>query len=258
MLLSLLAPAEILAQDYRPSKVRGALLPEENDLLRVLQNTSFIMPSWTNEVPACDWRRVSCDDKRRVSRISWYELHLIGELHWSFFPMHLKSIDLSSNLLHGQVPFDVLPVELETLNLSGNKFYGKLDFTCLPPTLRALLLRQNEFDGAVALPTMPKSLQKLSLSMNKFTGTLDFSNLPPNLTMLSLDANAFTGSVSFPNLPKTLRWLNLTGNCLSGTVDLRSYLGRQITIKLSYNAFDEILPSDLPVNFYVRGQQMHI
>ena len=134
----------------------------------------------------------------------------------------LKSLDLSSNELSGNMDLTSLPAGLTELTLSDNQFTGNVDLASLPEGLIQLALGNNKLSGRLDLTSLPAGLQQLFLGVNELTGSLDLSSLPAQLTQLSLDVNQFTGNVNLKSLPPGLTWLSLSYNELSGWVDLTS------------------------------------
>ena len=233
-----------------PSKVRGANLPQEYELERVVRNIENPHRSWNASTSACEWNGVTCDQDMHVEDIHWSFKDLsLFEFHecsfgFEFLPQTIRSLDIGRNELSGPVQLDLLPSNLNILKIGHNKFDGGLDLTRLPCTLEHANFNKNRFEGNVDLTLLPPSLREFSsntlsgdivldvlpqimtvlvLHDNKFTGNLDLQHLPVSLEVLSCKNNCFSGLVQFDNLPPRLETLALHGNSeLHGIVDYSS------------------------------------
>ncbi|KAL4594966.1 hypothetical protein ACB092_12G057300 [Castanea dentata] len=136
----------------------------------------------------------------------------------------LKHLDLSNNLLSGQLPncFMHWP-SLVILNLAGNNFYGEVPSSLgLLSQLKTLSLSNNSFSG-----NLPLSLKNCSLlTFINFENNRFFGKVPtwigedlPQLIILILRSNKFYGSIPL-NLCwlKYLRILDLSINDISGSI----------------------------------------
>ncbi|WOG94395.1 hypothetical protein DCAR_0313690 [Daucus carota subsp. sativus] len=134
---------------------------------------------------------------------------------------HLQDLDLSNNLIDGEIPQWIWKDSLNDLDLSHNFLTGGLHHL-LQNRLFFLKLQYNTLSGS--LPDSicnSSSLEILNLSHNNFTGALPTCSrsLESSLSVLGVLINRISGS-----LPSTLsnfrmlRSLNLYGNKLEGTV----------------------------------------
>ena len=136
----------------------------------------------------------------------------------------LKHLDLSNNLLSGQLPncFMYWP-NLVILNLAGNNFYGEVPSSLgLLSQLKTVSLSNNSFSG-----DLPFSLKNCSsLTFINFENNRFFGKVPtwigedlPQLIILILRSNKFYGSIPL-NLCwlKYLRILDLSVNDISGSI----------------------------------------
>jgi len=211
----------------KPGKVQGSSMPQEYNLMRLIQNIENPRPSWNTSTPACEWEDVSCDQSSMVTEINWEVLHLRGLLCLEYLPDSIIDFHASENALFGSVRLDYLPGPLELLNLSENAFSGAVDLVSLPSALRSLYLDENMFTGSVVLNSLPSQLRILNLAANKLTGTLDLGHLPPNLETLYLSNNCFEGEVLLNSLPQSLRFLWMRNNTLlQGEIGKKNLSGK--------------------------------
>ncbi|XP_021602121.2 receptor-like protein EIX2, partial [Manihot esculenta] len=135
-------------------------------------------------------------------------------------------LDISNNLLHGQIP----------QNLSE-----------MMPRLRLLSLSNNYLNGTVpATLCRIESLQILDLSNNHLSGRIPscWGNLP-SLTVIDFSSNMLSGEVPMSlGSQESLVSLHLQNNTLQGNIpmSLRNLESLE-TLDLSMNAFDGFIPS---------------
>ena len=67
------------------AKVSSITVPQEYDLIRLIQNMQERPPSWNTDTPACEWEGVECDEKNQVKEFSWCFENL-GFLVWKYLP----------------------------------------------------------------------------------------------------------------------------------------------------------------------------
>ena len=63
--------AEVCNPSSRPGKIRGALLPQEYELQRLISDVMSPDPSWKTSTAACDWAGVTCNEQGEVTEIDW-------------------------------------------------------------------------------------------------------------------------------------------------------------------------------------------
>ena len=229
--------------EKRPSKVRGAQLPQEYELSQFIQHIHKTKTTWNTSNPACEWEGVTCDEELNVMEVNWGFMFLSGSPSWgdlcrtvrnfsvwengltggvsfSELPPGLSYLQLSTNAFSGELDLTHLPARLESLLLKDNKFEGNVDLTHLPSTLRKLCMSENQISGKVNLTGLPRKLSDLSFPDNKLTGPLDLEHLPPSLVHLDCENNNFTGVAKFDRLPRSFEILRVTNNpMLSGYVE---------------------------------------
>mmetsp|Transcript_32214 Transcript_32214/g.44193 ORF Transcript_32214/g.44193 Transcript_32214/m.44193 type:complete len:251 (+) Transcript_32214:37-789(+) len=206
----------------RPGKVKGAILPQEYDLDRLISATNIERKSlsWNISTPACNWKRVKCDEVGNVNSLSWNTLRISGVLQWKYIPHTVVRLDFFKCDLSGEIEFESLPQFLRFCNLGKNNFAGTLDVRKIPRKIEELYLNGNQLEGNVDMCNLPDSLLRFSLWENNFSGTLDLTRLPSRLRYLNLIDNAFTGTLDFSHLPPLLKQLRLSHNRFAGPIEL--------------------------------------
>ncbi|CAN0863298.1 Receptor-like protein EIX2 [Linum grandiflorum] len=147
---------------------------------------------------------------------------------WLFFNSHFYSIDMSSNLLNGPLPY-IYPF-MSVLDLSNNSLSGSLSkFLCYKPdeekTMQVMNLGANEFSGEIPdCWTSWKYLEAIKLSSNKFRGSI-----PRSL-----------GTLSF------LQSIHLRNNNLSGEIPQSfANITKLVALDFRENKFDGSIPEEL-------------
>ncbi|EAZ03469.1 hypothetical protein OsI_25606 [Oryza sativa Indica Group] len=189
-----------------------------------------------------------------------------------FHNMKLQELDISNNLLTGNIGQDILNLSeiqslqlgynhftghskvLEILDLSNNRLEGVIpeSLTAFPSALSYLILSDNDLQGGV----LPKDsamfhLRHLDLENNHLTG-----HLPPELTMstelliLNVNNNMLSGTIPnwlfSPTELQELRIILFKGNHLKGSVPDRWCSSRNLHIlDLSYNSLSGNIPDCL-------------
>ncbi|KAJ4822275.1 hypothetical protein Tsubulata_006382 [Turnera subulata] len=169
------------------------------------------------------------------------------------FPPDVAELDISNNLLLGNIPPEIgnLMTEVEIFSLSNNYLNGAIPNSfCNMRQLRALLLSQNQFSGR--LPQCWRKLQKLEVL--DFSGNLLSGHIPPSLgsprqlQSLHLENNSFGGQIpiSLRNLG-FLETLDLSQNNFSGTIP--PWIGEELSnlkaLSLHSNKFHGNIPEQL-------------
>ena len=182
----------------RPSKVRGAILPQEYTLLRFLSKANFSDTSWSTQTPACDWTGITCNADQAVIHIDWsFDLFATdppdvhGELLWQHMPRTVMHFEARYQLLSGPVELPDLPPDLQEFDINNNKCDGSLEFTSLPRRIEILVLRNNMFFGTIDLTSLPVAIRTIDLSRNQLCGELNFIKLPASLQRLNLSDNGY-------------------------------------------------------------------
>ncbi|GJY85134.1 leucine-rich repeat-containing protein [Tanacetum coccineum] len=193
---------------------------------------------------------------------------LKGKLPHYIFNLHsLEKLDLSENILTGDIPSDISVnlTHLTYLNLYFNKLNGTLPswlFTL--PSLEYLDLSANMFGGNVPFESFAlPSLKVLDLSGNQLVGHTDVQTFRrlTNLTHVGLSYNNFSGeleiggvniSSALPdrlNISSSLKLLNLADTGLKGKLPHYIFnLHSLETLDLYSNTLTGDIPSDISVS----------
>ncbi|XP_039135859.1 receptor-like protein EIX2 [Dioscorea cayenensis subsp. rotundata] len=194
-----------------------------------------------------------------------------------YFPPNLDALNLSSNLLSGNIPSDLgnfggISPQLTSLSLSSNNLIGSIpNSLCNFKYLVLLELSNNHFEGAIpncwnnltslqylnlannslasevpnSLINSSLSLQVLHLSNNQLHGEFpSFLKKCTSMTTLIFDNNNFSGEI--PNwvgeTMTSLMILTLKENNFSGNLPLLSNLTSLHFLDLSHNSFVGSIP----------------
>ena len=93
----------------RTGKIRGAILPQEYDLERLVADISPRHSSWTVAIPACKWEGVTCNEQEEVTEINLdldsFDSSLNGELsgllHLQHLPRTVLRTSVTANCFSG-------------------------------------------------------------------------------------------------------------------------------------------------------------
>mmetsp|Transcript_33649 Transcript_33649/g.46044 ORF Transcript_33649/g.46044 Transcript_33649/m.46044 type:complete len:284 (+) Transcript_33649:84-935(+) len=244
----------------RPSKVRGASLPQEYILERLVSNASNRHRSWNSSVPACDWEMVECYEENTVTGLIWTDLNLGGTLCWEYLPSTLYAVHAEENMLEGNFTWPHMLPEMTSIRLDENYFMGNVDLRNLPRVLEELHLSMNSFSGEIDLTCLPQTLQALFLSCNEFSGTVDLTNLPDELEYLGLGKNELSGALNFSKFPFSLQYVYLNDNKFGGTIKLASPPGNlsQLWVQGNVDLEGLVYQYDLPYTFQFKYQRTKI
>ncbi|KAL0299383.1 UNVERIFIED_CONTAM: putative LRR receptor-like serine/threonine-protein kinase IRK [Sesamum radiatum] len=161
----------------------------------------------------------------------------------------LKSLDLSDNMLEGEIPQDIEGLNnLRVIRLRNNKFTGEVPDgigNCL--LLRSIDMSQNLLSGG-----LPSTMQKLSLcnvlllARNQFTWEMpEWIGEMRSLETVDLSENNFTGQLpdSLGKL-QSLKILNVSTNALTGSLpETMSNCINLVAFDSSHNSLTGNLPS---------------
>lgn len=182
----------------------------------------------------------------------------------------LHTLSLENNELHGQIP--ELAFNMSFLDLHNNRLNGSLPRSVVEhsttlylqynlisfsedreifvnaPKLTDVNLSHNDFSGPLPAlhPTTPPV--SLAFSYNRFNGSVPASYCGPS--SLRLDNNELTGSISNLidwNCNSQLASLYLYNNKFSGTISGLTQLRSLVTLSVSHNDFEGLLP-ELPMS----------
>ncbi|KAJ4832579.1 hypothetical protein Tsubulata_030780 [Turnera subulata] len=241
---------------------------DQESLMSFSLNISSSPPlNWSSSISCCHWEGIICDSNGNVINLSlpsrgltgrfapyvWnltqlhhlnlsYD-HLSGPVDTGFIPflIPLKTIDLSYNLLSGQLPSFHQFVDIETVDLSSNN--GQLP-DGLEECSQLMVFRAgfNYLTGLIPEDMYKAvSLQEISIPVNDLSGKISngIGNLT-NLKILELYRNEFTGLIpqdigKLSNLENLILHMNsMTGSIppsLSNCTNL-------VTLNLGFNYFE--------------------
>ncbi|EYU41930.1 hypothetical protein MIMGU_mgv1a017800mg, partial [Erythranthe guttata] len=157
---------------------------------------------------------------------------------------NLSSIDLSYNLLGGNIPSNLFTLpSLQSLDLSNNKFGGLIqEFFSQLDRLTELLLSSIFFNSTVQLEMFPPSLLILDLSFNNLAiVSADSNSSLPQLPQIYDLRLASCKLKKFPQLSRESKLLNLdlSSNQLKGQIPNWIWYGSLSQVNLSFNTLDD-------------------
>ncbi|PRP85743.1 putative leucine-rich repeat receptor-like protein kinase [Planoprotostelium fungivorum] len=191
---------------------------------------------------ACNFYGITCDVGGNVIAINLTYNHLSG-----IFPSNIWA-DLSSleylllpyNFISSQIPSSLSNcTHLVAIDLTYNLLYGDIGNFGLLPNLRTLTLYHNRFSSISSSFCSLINLQSLDLGTNQINSIPSCFGQLTNLTMLFLENNAINSSVpsSFSNLVH-LQSLRMRSNQIVGPLTFLCSLKNLTSIDISYNKFD--------------------
>nr|XP_019701824.1 LRR receptor-like serine/threonine-protein kinase FLS2 [Elaeis guineensis] len=193
-------------------------------------------------------RVIHPDIGKRISHLSYLSLSknkLSGEISLSFCQLNSFLLDLSENLLFGELPNCWNhSLNIIVMDFSSNNLLGSIPLSiCSLPNLESLHLSNNNLSGE--LPLSLKSCRRLvtlDLGQNGFTDGIPIwiGGSLLSLKILSLRSNKLVGNIP-PNLSRlsALQILALANNNLSGNIPSR--FGKFNAMKVLQKTYETIL-----------------
>jgi EIX receptor 1/2 len=149
-----------------------------------------------------------------------------GSIKANYTPSYLSYLDLSDNLLSGELPYcwgNMVP--LTVLNLANNNLSGRIpDFICgsTAHQIQSLHLQNNNFIGELPKSMITcSSLRLLDLGENRISGRIPtwLGTSLPHLMILRLSSNLLIGHIPLQLCHlTTLQILDLSQNNITGTI----------------------------------------
>ncbi|XVE86687.1 hypothetical protein DITRI_Ditri18aG0054100 [Diplodiscus trichospermus] len=168
---------------------------------------------------------------------------IAGELPSFGSLLGLRVLRLGKNQLFGPLPLELLEgfVPLEELDLSHNGFTGSVR-VINSTTLKVLNLSSNQLSGD--LPSSLRSCETLDLSSNMISGDIIvIQNWEASLVVLDLSSNNLSGSLSNLSHFEDLNTFNLRNNSLVGGLpSLLDTSPRLSVVELSLNQLSGPIP----------------
>ncbi|XP_070675834.1 receptor-like protein 2 [Malus domestica] len=178
---------------------------ERNSLLSLALTLSSSPLNWTS-INCCRWEGITCNSEGRVTHLLLPSKGLDGDIFTSSLLLrnltHLTHLNLSHNSLHGSLKNKhFLPLNrLQILDLSYNLLFGELPLSLTSGNIRMLDLSSNRFHGPIpsSLFMHAWNLTSFNVSNNSFSGYIPsyiclHSN--PLIRVLDFSSNQFSGNI---------------------------------------------------------------
>ncbi|CAI8598765.1 unnamed protein product [Vicia faba] len=161
---------------------------------------------------------------------------------------NLRALDLSDNMIRGELPSFVSLRELRVLKLASNLFFGAVpeDLLLTSMSLEELNLSSNGFTGSIGVINST-TINILDLSSNSLSGPLPTSLR--SCTIIDLSRNMFSGDISvIENWEATMEVIDLSSNKLSGSLPSIIEYSKLSTLDLSLNELNGSIPVSLVIS----------
>ncbi|KAF3948341.1 hypothetical protein CMV_025648 [Castanea mollissima] len=189
--------------------------------------------------------------QRHLQYLDISDTRISGVVPPSFwnFSSQFKFLNLSHNLIYGEIPNNPVIFSTLVIDLSSNYFNGSLP--CISSSVIALDLSNNSFSGSIShflcyKMNEPKKMELLNLGKNLLSGKIhDCWTMWQNLKILNLGNNNFTDNIpaSIGSLT-LLKSLHLHNNKLSKKLPSSLKNCKELVIiDLSENEFVGSIPS---------------
>ncbi|XP_068637845.1 leucine-rich repeat receptor-like serine/threonine-protein kinase SKM1 [Aristolochia californica] len=234
---------------FQSSAARAAELEILISFKAAIHDPLHQLSSWNASASFCDWNGVTCNSNSQVTVIELSGRNLSGGLSPDLFHLpFVRTINLSSNSLSGEIPVQIFSSSLQHLNLSNNNFSGPVSLPRRPlSNIETLDVSNNILSGEI--PTEIRffsGLKSLDFGGNGLSGKIpkSISELR-NLQELTLASNELVGEIP-PEIGQmtSLRWIYLGYNNLSGEIPTEiGNLSSLHHLDLVYNNLTGEIPS---------------
>lgn len=198
----------ILLGSIVPTHIHACTPSERTSLLSLALTLSSPSLNWTS-MDCCQWEGITCDVVGRVThlRLSSKGLELKGGIFASSSLenlTHLTHLNLSHNSLYGSLDltgFFLSLSRLEVLDLSYNLLSGELSRSLSSSNIRTVYLSSNRFHGAIpsSFFQQARNLTNFNVTNNEFSGSIPSSICVQSsslIRLLDFSSNKFAGNLS--------------------------------------------------------------
>nr|XP_028955148.1 receptor-like protein 2 [Malus domestica] len=182
--------------------------PSERSALTTFSRSLSSPPlNWTTDsVDCCQWEGITCNQDLWITRLQLPSKGLNGGI---ISPTslgnltHLTHLNLSHNSLYGSLEarFFLSLNRLEILDLSYNLLSGELSLSQLPSNVQIVDLSSNHFHGEI--PSLffghASNMTSFNVTNNSFSGSIPSSiclHLSPSIRLFDFSLNGFSGNIS--------------------------------------------------------------
>ncbi|ONI12408.1 hypothetical protein PRUPE_4G162900 [Prunus persica] len=177
---------------------------EHASLLSFASTLSSPPLNWTS-IDYCRWKGITCNQDGWVTHLLLPFKGIKGGISASLGNLtHLTHLNLSHNSLYGSLKtqFFLSLNRLEFLDLSYNLLSGELPFSLSSSNIRTVDLSSNHFQGAISSSFFQRAsnLTSFNVSNNTFTGyapSFICLHSSPFIRLLDFSSNEFSGNLAF-------------------------------------------------------------
>ncbi|VVA19009.1 PREDICTED: receptor [Prunus dulcis] len=176
---------------------------ERSSLISFASTLSSPPLNWIS-IDCCCWKGITCNQDGWVTHLLLPFKGIKGGISPSLGNLtHLTHLNLSHNSLYGslETQFFLSLNRLEFLDLSYNLLSGELPFSLLSSNIRTVDLSSNHFHGSIPSSIFQRAsnLTSFNVSNNTFTGYVPSSiclHSSPFVRLLDFSSNEFSGNLA--------------------------------------------------------------